>query len=205
MYQSQRIAKVLTSVPKKIIPSTVVYYFRAWYSFFGTDVKQINPLCSRIQAKIDEVNFQNGSSQWDTKLPSHSWLRLNPSHSWVSWGRLLKCFTLEIGYRGVNFVRLYFKRDVFQDRIRPNSGEFAVLFHYPNQMFTSKHTLTRQWTPIDNTSNYWMSFNIKRMEAILNPHQIQKIYKLLTEMNGKYAINLFQNTIFLVKVSKYQK
>ena len=118
-----------------------------------------------------EVNFQNGSSQWDTKLPSHSWLRLNPSHSWESWGRLLKCFTLEIGYRGVNFVRLYFKRDVFQDRIRPNSGEFAVLFHYPNQMFTSKHTLTRQWTPIDNTSNYWMSFNIKRMEAILNRYK----------------------------------
>ena len=30
-----------------------------------------------------------------------------------------------------------------------------------------------------------------RLEAILNTHPIQKIYKLLTYMNGKYPLHLF--------------
>jgi len=58
------------------------------------------------------------------------------------------------------------KRDIFPDRIRPQAAGFVLLYHYPNQILSSFHTVKRQWGKMDNLTNYMLSFNIRYMQAV---------------------------------------
>ena len=116
------------------------------------------------------VAYKNGSDvrdDWSGK----SWKPLYHTHTWINWGQFVKCFGIEIIDKDVYNIKLYMKREIFPDTIRPQWGGFAVLFHYPNQMISSIHTITRQWGPRDKASNYVMDFNIKGMEVSLHRYK----------------------------------
>ena len=98
-------------------------------------------------------------------MPKNELISMFSSHTWVSWGNLVKCFGIQIVDHNVFFLRVYMRRDIFPNRIRPGGGGFSVLLHYPNQLMASMHTVMRQWARRDPISNYWMSFNVKNMYA----------------------------------------
>ena len=142
--------------------------------YFDKDMEKVD--YDSVTTNISEfiisynVEFANGSSILDTNS-NVAWKHPYPTYTWLSFQHIVKCFGLEITNKNVYFLRLYMKRDVFPDRIRPQSGGFAVLFHYPNQLTASIHSVMRHWTPRDNMSNYLMSFNIKGMEAAVNRYK----------------------------------
>ena len=71
-------------------------------------------------------------------------------------------------------VRIYINRNIFKNNILMG-GDFAVLFHYPNQVLSSLHTVKRQWTVWNNNkTNHWISFNIKSMEVHTLRYKVQK-------------------------------
>ena len=117
-----------------------------------------------------DVEFRNGSYVQDT-LANLAWKPLYYTLTWNSWGRLVKCFGLEITDKDVYFVRVFMNRDVFTDRIRNSNGGFAVLFHYPNQVLSSAQTVKRQWIVRDNITNHYMSFNLKGMDVNLQRYK----------------------------------
>ena len=116
------------------------------------------------------VYFKNGSSVLDTK---HNlvWKPPYESYSWKSWEHFVKCFAFELIDPNVYYLMIYFHRDIYPDRIRPQAGGFAVMFHYPNQILASIHSVTRQWTPRDEKANYWMDLNIRGMNVVVRRHK----------------------------------
>ena len=112
-----------------------------------------------------DVWFTNGSSVLDTRS-NLAWKAPYVSYSWNSWWKyLLKCYAFELTDPSVYSLLIYFHRDIFPNRIRPQTGGFAVMFHYPNQITDSLRSVTRQWTTRENTSNYWMDFNVRGMNV----------------------------------------
>ena len=111
-----------------------------------------------------DVKFRNQSGVTDT-LTNIAWKELYHTLTWQSWGILVKCFGLEITDKEVNYVRVYMKRQIFPGGFRESDGGFAVLFHYPNQVFASMQTVKRQWTKRDNVTNFSMSFNLKGLDV----------------------------------------
>ena len=118
-----------------------------------------------------DISYRNGSSLFDTTSMS-PWESPYESYSWKSWNNFLKCFAFELTDENVYDTTIYLNRNIFPDRIRPQAGGFAVMFHYPNQILASIHSITRQWSSRNNrTSNYWMDFNIRGMNVVHRRHK----------------------------------
>ena len=68
------------------------------------------------------------------------------------------------------------KNSIFDDKIRPSNGQFAVLFGYPNQIYYSVSSLFGEWPLRTNTStkNYAMKFNLKNMEVLWKRQKTDK-------------------------------
>ena len=111
------------------------------------------------EAMVDGQYKYHNTSNSNWKDPYYT-------YTWIGWVWILKCFGLEITGTNVRSLSITLKRDIFQNQIRPQSGGFAVLFHYPNQILTSMNTLTRQWGKVNETDNYWTGFAVKGMDAI---------------------------------------
>lgn len=110
------------------------------------------------------VGFRNG-----TEFPTFGnagWKSPYYTFSWKSWGMFLKCFDVEITDKDLYFVRMFLKRSIFENNANTVAGEFAVLFHYPNQVIASLPTLKRQWLTWDNHTNHVISFNVKSMDVV---------------------------------------
>ena len=120
-----------------------------------------------------EMKLGNGTSIW-TQSINNQWVRIHQTHSFESWGKFVKCFGIELINQNVLFVRLYMKRDIFPEKVRPQAGSFVALYHYPNQTFSAYHSILRQWSKRDNISNYWLSFNIKGMTAVSNRYKFNQ-------------------------------
>ena len=100
-----------------------------------------------------------------------SWKEPYHSYSWESWGRFVKCFAIEMTDKDLYHLAIYIKRDIFADGLRPQSNGFVVLFHYPHQVLSSLHTVMRQWKLRDNTTNYWMEFDVKNVDVIVRRYK----------------------------------
>ena len=96
------------------------------------------------------------------------------THTFISWGRVLKCFGLEITNPHVVDLSIVLKRDIFPNGIRPPVGGFAVLFHYPNQVLTSMKTITREWKERDEQTNYWKGFSVKGMNVASHRYKTRR-------------------------------
>jgi hypothetical protein len=117
-----------------------------------------------------DVYFKNGSSDLDTKA-NLAWKPPYVSYSWKSWHDFVKCFSFELTDKNVHHILIHLRRDIFPKQIRPQSGGFAVLFHYPNQILASIHSITRQWSSRKKRSNYWMDFNIRTMNVVVRRYK----------------------------------
>ena len=111
-----------------------------------------------------QVEYRNGTFI-DYTIDNIAWKTLYYTLSWNSWGVLVKCFGLEITDKNVYDVRLFMKREIFPENVRNADGGFAVLFHYPNQILASLHTVKRQWIKRDATTNHYMSFGLKSVDV----------------------------------------
>ena len=111
-----------------------------------------------------EVEFRNGTKVHDT-ITNIGWKELYYTFTWNSWGTFVKCFCLEITNKHLYFVRVFLKREIFPGSVRNSNGRFAVLFHYPNQVLASMQTVKRQWIKRENSTNHYMSFNLKGLDV----------------------------------------
>ena len=117
-----------------------------------------------------DAYFQNGTSVEDT-LSNVAWKPPYHSYSWQSWKDHVKCFSFELTDKNIHIVRIFILRDIFPNRIRPQYAGFTVMFHYPNQLSTSIHSITRQWVSRNELSNYWMDFNIRGMNVVVRRYK----------------------------------
>ena len=117
-----------------------------------------------------DVEFRNGTS-FTATLRNIAWKPPYYTTTWDSWGRIVKCFGLEITEKEVYYVRLFVKREIFPNMTRNSNGGFAVLFHYPNQVLASIKTVRRQWMKRDASTNFYMSFNLKGMGVHIQRHR----------------------------------
>ena len=135
--------------------------------YFSDDMLNVN--YDQVSTNISDfilsyvVEFRNGTQV--STLKNIAWKKPYHSFTWNSWGSLVKCFGFEITDPNFFFMRVYLKREIFENRIRYNDGGFAVLFHYPNQVLASMQTVKRQWVKRDNATNHHMSFNLKGMDV----------------------------------------
>jgi hypothetical protein len=112
------------------------------------------------------VELANGTFFSGTSMRHSFWKTPYISYTWESWEKkIVKCFGLEIIDKNVSELSITLKRDIFPDRIRPQSGGFVVLFHYPNQILNSIGTATRQWKKKSKGDNYWLSFYVRGMNV----------------------------------------
>ena len=119
-----------------------------------------------------EVGFRN-STFVDTQ-ENIAWKPLYYTFSWNSWGMFLKCFGLEITDKNLYHVRIFINREIFKNNVNYLAGGLATLFHYPNQIMSSLQTVKRQWLVWDNSTNHFLSFNIKGMEADISRYKEDK-------------------------------
>lgn len=116
------------------------------------------------------VLFKNRTRVCDTR--SHlAWKPPYETHSWNSWGSFVKCFSFEITNRNVYNLNIYMLRDIFPDGIRPHAGGFVVLFHYPNQILSSIHSMTRNWGIRNEETDYWIDLDIKGMDVVVHRYK----------------------------------
>ena len=137
--------------------------------YFDTDMTKVD--YNSVTTNISDfllgyyVVFINGSNMFEFGS-NITWKHPYPPYTWVNWGRfIVKCFGLEITNKNISQLTTVIKRDIFPNGIRPQTGGFVVLFHYPNQVWSSLHSIMRQWVRRDNITNYWMDFNIKGIEV----------------------------------------
>ena len=107
-----------------------------------------------------EVEYRNGTELLNIK-DDIGWKPFHYTYSWDSWNHFLKCFGFQITDRNLYHVRIYIRREIFENNVNDVAGAFAVLFHYPNQVISSMQTVKRQWVVWDNNTNHYISFNIK--------------------------------------------
>ena len=100
-----------------------------------------------------------------------SWKEPYHTYSWNNWGRFVKCFGIEMTDKDLYHLAIYINRSIFADGLRPQSNGFIVLFHYPNQILSSLHTVMRQWKIRDNNTNYWMEFDVKNVDVIVRRYK----------------------------------
>ena len=117
-----------------------------------------------------DVEFRNGTS-FDGTRKHIAWKPPYYTTTWISWGRIVKCFGLEVTDREVYYVRLFVNREIFPNMTRNSNGGFAVLFHYPNQVLASIKTVRRQWMKRDASTNHYMSFNLKGVGVHIQRHR----------------------------------
>ena len=129
------------------------------------DYDQVTTNLSRYMLS-QEVRLRNLTSVFENDPLNSQYVNIRSSHSLYSWGKFVKCFGFEIMHKDVLFVRIYMKRDIFPNRIRPQVGGFVLLHHYANQILSSFKTIKRQWGSLDDVTNYLMSFNIRYMQAV---------------------------------------
>ena len=116
------------------------------------------------------ARYQNGS--WVEGIMSTlSWKKPYPTITFNQWGKLFKCFGLEITDKNVNGVWIFLDRSIFPNRTRPEVGGFATLLHYPNQTSLSLSTLMWEWKQRGVNSNYWITLDIKAMEVVKNRYK----------------------------------
>lgn len=108
--------------------------------------------------------FVNGTRIIDP-IPNIYWKKPYYTYSWNCWGRFVKCFGVEIIHPNISRLDIFMKRDIFQNLTRPQSGSFAILFHYPHQFLTSYSTVIREWPKRNETENFWMGFYVKGLHA----------------------------------------
>ena len=118
-----------------------------------------------------DIYYRNGDSPHLDTLSNLPWKPPYESYSWNCWEKFLKCFAFEVTDKNIHKIKIYLRRDIFPNQIRPQNGGFAVMFHYPNQILASIHTVTRQWPRREKTSNYWMDFNIKGMNVVVRRYK----------------------------------
>ena len=93
------------------------------------------------------------------------WKAPYSTFSWKNWEYFVKCFTLEITNVSVYEFGWELDRGIFPNGTRSQSGGFATLFHYPNQILASINSMTRIWPTKTSEENYWMEFDIKGMNV----------------------------------------
>ena len=119
-----------------------------------------------------DVMFRNLSASFDITPFDNPyvgvlWKQPYVTYTWNSWGHIVKCFGIEILDIAVYSLKLYIKRDIFHNRIRPQNGGFAVLLHYPNQVLSSIQTVRRQWQERNGSQNYVMDFYLTNLAVAL--------------------------------------
>ena len=119
------------------------------------------------------VHYINGSTFHDV-TSSESFHSPYYTFSWDSWGKIVKCFGLEIIDHKIKSVTIFLSRDIFPDGIRPADGGLAFLFHYPNQITWSFHTVKRDWIERDKISNYIIGVNLNGLEAHIHRYKKEK-------------------------------
>ena len=142
--------------------------------YFREDLRAIN--YSQVTSKISDYIFaysftyRNGTHIRGA-TQNISWKNPYHTYSWESWGRFVKCFGIEITDKELYHLAIYLDRRLFSNRIRPQSNGFVVLFHYPNQILSSLHTVMRQWALRDSKSDYWMEFDVKNVDVIVRRYK----------------------------------
>ena len=110
------------------------------------------------------VGFNNGTDI-DNITQNILWKAPYSTFSWNNWEYFVKCFTLEITNVSVYEFGWELDRGIFPNGTRSQSGGFATLFHYPNQILASINSMTRIWPTKTSEENYWMEFDIKGMNV----------------------------------------
>ena len=156
------------SVAKNISGSNYKYYLLGRYYDANMQKIDYDMVTTNLSKYLlsQEVKLRNLTSVYEQDPLNSQYVKIRSSHSWHSWGKFVKCFGFEIINQDALFVRIYMKRDIFPDRARPQAAGFVLLYHYPNQILSSFHTVKRQWGRMDNLTNYMMSFNIRYMQAV---------------------------------------
>ena len=109
--------------------------------------------------------FLNGTGITDPS-PNIYWKVPYYTYTWESWGKIVKCFELKIIHKEISVVQVFMTQDIFPNSTRPQNGGFVVLFHYPNQFWTSFSTAIREWPEEKkqyNGEGFWMTFRVKGM------------------------------------------
>ena len=158
----------LSSFATNISGSEYKYYLLGKHYDINMEKVDYDMVTTNLSKYIlsQEVKLRNLTSVYEEDPLNSQYVTIRRSHSWHSWGKFVKCFGFEIVNKDVFFVRIYMKRDIFPDRIRPQAGGFVLLYHYPNQILSSFHTVKRQWARMDKLENFMMSFNIRYMQAV---------------------------------------
>ena len=110
------------------------------------------------------VGFNNGTDMINI-TQNILWKAPYSTFSWKNWEYFVKCFTLEITNVSVYEFGWELDRGIFPNGTRSQSGGFATLFHYPNQILASINSMTRIWPTKTSEENYWMEFDIKGMNV----------------------------------------
>ena len=90
---------------------------------------------------------------------------------------VLKCFSfhqiLGLDYEfndkekiNLDEVMIGINNSIFPNNVRPSSGQFLVMFHYPFQLIRSIYTTFYNWPSRDNATYYSMQFNIQAVEKL---------------------------------------
>ena len=137
--------------------------------FTGIDYYTVSMNISEFIIGYD-VEFINGT-RFKHSNYNVSFNRPYHTYSFASWGRIVKCFGLEITDSEVAGIAIHFKRDIFPNMMRPQQGGFVTLVHYPGQMIKSGRTEKKVWDKRDNLTDFKMAFSVKWMEANIHRYK----------------------------------
>ena len=149
--------------------------YRQFLRGYNFDKTMLNIKYEDVAANIsvmtisEELRFRNGTvvEVADNEHPNiESWKPPYYSGSWINGGHLVKCFTREIPSVEIPHVKWYIDRSIFRNGIRPRWDSFSVIFHYPNQIVHSIHTMKREWPSKPQDQNYWTTLTIKGMKVL---------------------------------------
>ena len=116
------------------------------------------------------VEFRNGTEVYNI-TQDIAWKEPYSKFSWKNWEYFVKCFTVEITSASVYEFGWELDRDIFPNGTRSQSGGFALLFHYPNQILASINSITRTWAPKTSEENYYMEVDIKGMNVFIRRYK----------------------------------
>lgn len=137
--------------------------------FTGIDYYTVSMNISEFIIGYD-VGFLNGT-RFQHSNHNVSFNRPYHTYSFESWGRIVKCFGLEITDSQVAGIAIYFKRDIFPNMMRPQQGGFVTLVHYPGQVIKSSRTEKKVWDKRDNLTDFKMAYFVKGMEVTIHRYK----------------------------------